>query len=64
MSNTQTVPGIAVTVGKAEIPAGPTTTSSTMVPFGAVTHLLSDKPLRRPNRTKPLKTKTKRKRRK
>jgi hypothetical protein len=62
---TITAPGISATTEPQEATETPVTgdTMSATAGFDAVRHVLSDKPLRRPNRTKPLDSVTKRKRR-
>jgi hypothetical protein len=54
--NTVTGPGIGVTVGKPEAPPDQSATTTAPAPgsLEAVKHLLSEKPLRRPNRTRPI----------
>jgi hypothetical protein len=56
-SATITAPGITVTVGESPLPSGDKTTatlSSAMVDFESIKHLLSNKPVRPPNRCKPI----------
>jgi hypothetical protein len=54
--NTITAPGVSATVrGEERVSESQTgVTVSAMVELDKVEHLLSDKPLRRPNRTRPL----------
>jgi len=53
----RTVPGksLAVKIAQPVIAeAASTATATILASFDAIKHMLSDKPLRRPNRTKPL----------
>jgi len=56
--NTIEIPGIGVQVcgpppGGTQFVVSSTTSGSYSLPFETLSHLLSDKPLRRPNRNKP-----------
>ncbi len=64
-TGTVTAPGVNVEIGEQHMVETPqATSSSALVSFESVKHLFSDKPLRRPSRTRPLdvgKTKKKKK---
>jgi hypothetical protein len=45
---------LKLTVGASQNAHATPTSGTGLPPFAAVKHLLSDKPLRRPNRTRPL----------
>lgn len=57
-SNVVEVPGESMVIGftglSANISSRPPTSASTVPSFDAIKHLLSSKPLRRPNRTRPI----------
>ncbi len=67
-NNVRTEPGIGIEIGNEEIPSTKTTlviTGTNTLSFENVKHLLSDKPLRRPSRVRPIdnQRQTKKKRR-